>query len=92
MPPGSDDLQLILWDWARGAVVAKHNTGHMANVFQAKFMPHTQDTVMVTAARDGQIRLMALSPTGELVHSKRVALHGGSAHKVCHYINHMCLI
>lgn len=31
---GSDDLHLILWDWARGKSVGKYNTGHVANVFQ----------------------------------------------------------
>ncbi len=31
---GSDDLHLILWDWARGKVVGKYDTGHVANVFQ----------------------------------------------------------
>ena len=31
---GSDDLQVVLWDWAGGKVVKKFDTGHVANVFQ----------------------------------------------------------
>ncbi len=46
-------------------------------------MPFTDDKVIVTAARDGQIRLMVLSSTGEVVHSKRVGHHNDAAHKVC---------
>ncbi len=49
---------------------------------QAKFMPYTDDKVIVTAARDGQIRLLVLSSTGEIVHTKRLAHHNDSAHKV----------
>ena len=31
---GSDDLHVVLWDWARGRRVAKLESGHIANVFQ----------------------------------------------------------
>lgn len=31
---GSDDLQVVLWDWASGKVANKFDTGHVANVFQ----------------------------------------------------------
>ena len=31
---GSDDLQVVLWDWARGNVLGKFDSGHVANVFQ----------------------------------------------------------
>lgn len=79
---GSDDLHVVLWDWARGRMMAKYDTGHVANVFQAKFMPHTSDSVLVTAARDGQIRCMVVSSSGSLITSKRVAHHNDSAHKV----------
>lgn len=49
---------------------------------QAKFMPHTGDSVLVTAARDGQIRCHVLSTSGNLMTSKRVSHHRDSAHKV----------
>lgn len=45
-------------------------------------MPYTDDQVIVTAARDGQIRLMVLTSTGEMLHTKRLGHHTDSAHKV----------
>ena len=49
---------------------------------QAKFMPQTNDSVIVSAARDGQVRCHVISTTGELVTTKRVTHHNESAHKV----------
>ena len=54
----------------------------MTILTQAKFMPHTSDSVLVTAARDGQIRCHVLSASGNLMTSKRVSHHRDSAHKV----------
>lgn len=31
---GSDDLQIMLWDWAKGSPVSSFNSKHVANVFQ----------------------------------------------------------
>ena len=31
---GSDDLHVVLWDWRKGRVATKFETGHVANVFQ----------------------------------------------------------
>ena len=31
---GSDDLQVVMWDWAKGTKLAKLDSGHVANVFQ----------------------------------------------------------
>lgn len=35
---GSDDLQVVLWDWTRGKAVSKFDSGHVANVFQVSIM------------------------------------------------------
>ena len=45
-------------------------------------MPQTNDSILVSAARDGQVRRHVLSTTGTLVTSNRVAYHNDSAHKV----------
>ena len=45
-------------------------------------MPQTNDSVIVSAARDGQVRCHVISTTGELVTTKRVTHHNESAHKV----------
>ena len=57
-------------------------TLYRVNLLQAKFMPHCDDSVLVTAARDGQVMCDVISSTGNLHHSKRVGHHNDSAHKV----------
>ena len=79
---GSDDLKVIMWDWSRGTPVTSFDSGHVANVFQAKFMPYTGNCVLVTAARDGQIICTVLSSSGSMMSTKRVAHHNDSAHKL----------
>ncbi|KAJ1971849.1 hypothetical protein H4R35_005018 [Dimargaris xerosporica] len=59
---GSDDTQLCLWDVeANYALVARCATGHTANIFSAEFMPKTADSVVVSCAGDGQIRVFDLN-------------------------------
>ena len=53
---GSDDLDVIVWDWQRRKKALRYNSGHSANIFQAKFLPFTGDTHIVSTSRDGQVR------------------------------------
>ena len=53
---GSDDQRLILWNWETGKVKLSFHSGHSNNVFQAKFMPYSDDRSIVTCAADGQVR------------------------------------
>lgn len=120
---GSDDLNVIIWDWARAAnssrdreyvadhpvspgssrqrrmwardrdeslspssaaaIVAKYESGHRANIFQTKFLPFTNDGVVISCARDGQIRIADLDSDGSARHgTRKLAVHKGSAHKL----------
>ncbi|XP_019851127.1 PREDICTED: DDB1- and CUL4-associated factor 8-like isoform X1 [Amphimedon queenslandica] len=79
---GSDDLHIILWDWEKGTQLANFESKHMSNVFQAKFMPLTNESVLVSASRDGQVRRHVVSSSGELVATDKVAYHNDSAHKL----------
>ena len=54
---GSDDLDVIVWDWQRRRKVLRYNSGHSANIFQAKFLPFAGDTHIVSTSRDGQVKL-----------------------------------
>lgn len=45
-------------------------------------MPQTNDSVLVSASRDGQVRRHVISGSGELVATDKVAYHSDSAHKV----------
>ncbi|KAG9331108.1 hypothetical protein JZ751_020242, partial [Albula glossodonta] len=79
---GSDDLRVVIWDWARRHATLEFHSGHKSNVFQAKFLPHSGDSTLAMCARDGQIRVAELSATQRCKNTKRVAQHKGAAHKV----------
>ncbi|UJR26205.1 hypothetical protein I4U23_007548 [Adineta vaga] len=78
----SDDLQIIVWDWALQQAAAAFDSKHQSNVFQAKFIPFSYDYKIVSCARDGQVRLAELHPSGTLSSSKKIAQHLASAHKL----------
>ena len=68
----------VVWAWFLdyGRVI-------ILNFFpQAKFMPQTNNSVLVSASRDGQVRRHVISGSGELVATDKVAYHSDSAHKV----------
>lgn len=52
---GSDDLNVVIWDWPTGKPVVSFDTKHRGNVFQSKFLPLSGDLHIVTCARDGQV-------------------------------------
>ncbi|KAF3858002.1 hypothetical protein F7725_011203, partial [Dissostichus mawsoni] len=78
---GSDDLRVVIWDWAIRRAELEFDSGHKSNVFQAKFLPHSGDSTLAMCARDGQIRVAELSATQRCKNTKRVAQHKGAAHK-----------
>ncbi|KAK1379021.1 hypothetical protein POM88_025765 [Heracleum sosnowskyi] len=57
----SDDRRVILWDWQCGRIKLVFHTGHNNNVFQAKFMPFSDDISIITCAADGQVRFVVES-------------------------------
>lgn len=79
---GSDDMNIILWDWERLKTYVVYDSGHEANVFQCKFLPASNDSVIISAARDGQIRIADISLEGTCKGHRRLALHDGPAHRV----------
>ncbi|XP_064424502.1 DDB1- and CUL4-associated factor 8 [Latimeria chalumnae] len=79
---GSDDLKVIIWDWAQKKPVLEFESGHKSNVFQAKFLPNSGDSTLAMCARDGQVRVAELSATQCCKCTKRVAQHKGASHKL----------
>ncbi|GLT75290.1 hypothetical protein SLA2020_470260 [Shorea laevis] len=77
---GSDDRRVILWDWETGNVKLSFHSGHNNNVFQAKFMPFSDDRSIVTCAADGQVRHAQILERD--VETKLLAEHNGRAHKL----------
>jgi len=79
---GSDDLNIIVWDWSLAKPLINYDSGHRGNVFQAKFLPLCGDMHIVSCARDGHIRLAELTPSGAFHSTRRLGLHRGPAHKL----------
>lgn len=79
---GSDDLNIVLWNWQRSRPSLIYDSGHRSNVFQAKFMPFSGDCHVISCARDGQVRLAELSLTGVCKATRKLANHRGAVHKL----------
>ncbi|KAJ1967920.1 hypothetical protein IWQ62_001559 [Dispira parvispora] len=59
---GSDDTRLCLWRADQNfELAAQCNTGHTSNIFCARFMPCTSDSMVVSCAGDGQIRVFDIT-------------------------------
>lgn len=58
---GSDDLNVVVWDWPTGKDLITFDTKHRGNVFQSKFLPLSGDLHIVTCARDGQVSRFHIS-------------------------------
>lgn len=78
---GSDDRQVILWDWDTATVKLSFDSGHCNNVFQAKFMPFSDDRSIVTSAADGQVRYSKILESGK-VETCLLGIHQGQVHKL----------
>ncbi|XP_060038664.1 DDB1- and CUL4-associated factor 8-like [Erinaceus europaeus] len=78
----SDDLRVIIWDWARKRPILDFDSGHRNNVFQAKFLPNSGDTILAMCARDGQVRVAELSTIPYCRSVKQVAQHRGASHRL----------
>ncbi|ETN43563.1 uncharacterized protein HMPREF1541_02722 [Cyphellophora europaea CBS 101466] len=67
---GSDDTNLVLWDYNPTSLAKPFtlntsvSTGHHANIFSVKFMPHTQDRTVVTCAGDSEVRVFDIESSG----------------------------
>lgn len=79
---GSDDMSVVIYDWTREKVSTSFATHHKENIFQTKFMPHSNDSHIATCARDGVVRIAQLSTTGSCSCHKKLATHKGAAHKL----------
>lgn len=54
---GSDDIQIILWDPFKHKKVHSIQSGHHGNIFSVKFMPKSNDRIIVSGAADFKIRV-----------------------------------
>lgn len=67
---GSDDQHLNIHTYQPTGVNSQFQltatvaTGHTQNIFSVKFMPHSQDRTVITAAGDGEVRIFDLEYAG----------------------------
>jgi DDB1- and CUL4-associated factor 8 len=52
---GSDDKDIIFWDWSMQTKKFSYNSGHIENVFQAHIMPFSDDCTVISSGADGQV-------------------------------------
>jgi WD40 repeat protein len=63
---GSDDTQLNIWEYNPAGLAKSFtlkdsiSTGHHANIFSVKFMPHSGDRRVVSCAGDSEVRVFDL--------------------------------
>ncbi|KAF3455071.1 hypothetical protein FNV43_RR05519 [Rhamnella rubrinervis] len=78
---GSDDRQVILWDWSTKTRRLSYSSGHCENIFQTRIMPYTDDRKIVTSSADGQVRLGQILEDGQ-IDIKRLGRHRGCVYKL----------
>ncbi|XP_077455753.1 WD and tetratricopeptide repeats protein 1 [Stigmatopora argus] len=64
---GSDDQHAIIWDPFRLKKLTTMHTGHSANIFSVKFLPHSGDRILITGAADTKVHVHDLT-VKETVH------------------------
>ncbi|PNY14232.1 ddb1- and cul4-associated factor-like protein [Trifolium pratense] len=78
---GSDDKQVMFWNWESKTKLFDYHSGHEDNIFQTKIMPFTDDSRIVTSAGDGQVRLGLVQEDGR-VNTSMLGKHHGSVYKL----------
>jgi nuclear receptor interaction protein len=68
---GSDDQHLNIHTYQSSSegkqfqLACTVATGHTQNIFSVKFMPHSRDNTVITAAGDGEVRIFDLEHAGQ---------------------------
>ncbi|XP_043646358.1 DDB1- and CUL4-associated factor 8 isoform X1 [Drosophila teissieri] len=79
---GSDDLNIVVWDWAKEKQLHRFRSGHNMNIFQTKFIDSAGCLDIVSASRDGQVRRSVIPPSGGAIKPVRLYTHSESVHKI----------
>jgi len=54
---GSDDTTICIWDYRGESLHHRFDSGHSRNIFGVKFLPETQNQVIVSGAMDCEVRV-----------------------------------
>ncbi|XP_055086453.1 DDB1- and CUL4-associated factor 6 isoform X9 [Periophthalmus magnuspinnatus] len=79
---GSDDTFLVISNPYNKKVKKSIRSGHRANIFSAKFMPHTNDQEIVSCSGDGIIYYTHTEKSPELNRQCQFTCHYGTAYEI----------
>ncbi|XP_056321546.1 DDB1- and CUL4-associated factor 6 isoform X2 [Danio aesculapii] len=79
---GSDDTNLVITNPYNRKVKTTIRSGHRANIFSAKFMPHTNDQQIVSCSGDGIIFYTHTEKSQEINRQCQFTCHYGTAYEI----------
>ncbi|CAL9690069.1 unnamed protein product [Knipowitschia caucasica] len=79
---GSDDTFLVISNPYNKKVKKSIRSGHRANIFSAKFMPHTNDQEIVSCSGDGIIYYTHTEKSPEFNRQCQFTCHYGTAYEI----------
>ncbi|XP_066562219.1 DDB1- and CUL4-associated factor 6 isoform X5 [Amia ocellicauda] len=79
---GSDDTNLVITNPYSRKVKATIRSGHRANIFSAKFMPHTNDQQIISCSGDGIIFYTNTEKSPEVNRQCQFTCHYGTAYEI----------
>ncbi|XP_041114970.1 DDB1- and CUL4-associated factor 6-like isoform X4 [Polyodon spathula] len=79
---GSDDTNLVITNPYNRKVKATIRSGHRANIFSAKFLPHTNDQQIVSCSGDGIIFYTNTEKSPEINRQCQFTCHYGTAYEI----------
>ncbi|XP_005993458.1 DDB1- and CUL4-associated factor 6 isoform X7 [Latimeria chalumnae] len=79
---GSDDNNLVITNPYNKKVLTTIRSGHRANIFSAKFLPHTNDKQIVSCSGDGVIYYTNIEQDPETNRQSQFTCHYGTAYEI----------
>ncbi|XP_039601107.1 DDB1- and CUL4-associated factor 6 isoform X3 [Polypterus senegalus] len=79
---GSDDTNLVITNPYKRKVKTTIRSGHRANIFSAKFLPHTNDQQIVSCSGDGIIFYTNIEKSPEINRECQFTCHYGTAYEI----------
>ncbi|XP_062258478.1 DDB1- and CUL4-associated factor 6 isoform X3 [Platichthys flesus] len=79
---GSDDTFLVITSPYNKKVKKSIRSGHRANIFSAKFMPHTNDQEIISCSGDGIIYYTHIEKSPEFNRQCQFTCHYGTAYEI----------
>ncbi|XP_007899993.1 DDB1- and CUL4-associated factor 6 isoform X5 [Callorhinchus milii] len=79
---GSDDTNLVITNPYSRKVISTIRSGHRANIFSAKFLPHTNDKQIISCSGDGVIFYTNIELDVEANRQCQFNCHYGTAYEI----------